>query len=270
MLASGDVVSESAVRSASRMVRLATSGVARSSATAFCDGWGELPEALLVRNLAAEGRLMADLPPRLIRPRIAAEFVKAVQIGKVRSVGYLPGDQRLTSVIEDPLGECATISAAYRSACPGALDALADALGGAGGAPRYVSGALHRTQGGIVIDPLAVVVDADLVVMDLVPGDGSAGLEAATATHRADPLGSAVDAALSLLAQAAHQGLRRLPSTFGGRLAAAATELTRCGLSRAGAGVGDLAAALGPDPDSAAVTAWADAQIRLSVTDECL
>ncbi|MGW0432208.1 hypothetical protein ACWDV4_06640 [Micromonospora sp. NPDC003197] len=269
-LAAGSVISASAVRSASRMVRLASSRGSRSTVVPYDDGWAELPSALLVRDLAEECRRMGELPPRLIRPRVAAEFVRPVTIGKVCSVGYLPSDQRLTATIEDPAGTRATISASYRSVCPGALDALADALGGVHGRPRYVSGILRRTRGEIVIDPLAVAVDSKLVVLDLAPGNGFGALDTGESIQRADPVEVAVETALSLLAEAAHHGLRRLPPAFASRLAAASTNLARSGLPRAGACLNDLVAALGPDPGGAATAAWVDAQIRLSVTDECL
>lgn len=147
LLASGDIVSESAVRSASRTVRLITGRIAMSTATTFSDNWGGLPNGLLVRDLGEETRAMAELPPRLIRPRIEAEFVRAVAIASVCSVGYLPGDQRMEAVIEDEEGTPATISATYRSVCPGALGALASALTGERGKPRYVSGTLRRARG---------------------------------------------------------------------------------------------------------------------------
>ncbi|GAB2922488.1 hypothetical protein GCM10027280_07150 [Micromonospora polyrhachis] len=270
MLSAGSVVSASAVRSASRMVRLGGARAARSTILPYDDRWAELPAALLVRDLAEEYRRMRELPPRLIRPRVAAEFVRAVEIGRVGKVGYLPGDQRLDAIIEDPAGTRATISASYRSVCPGALDALAETLGGAHGEPRYVSGILRRTRGEIVIDPLAVVVGSKLVVLDLAPGDGFGTLDAGESIRHSDPLEAAVEVALSLLAEAAHHGLRRLPPTFASRLAAAAATLAQLGLHRASACLDDLAAVLGPDPGGAAAASWIDAQIRLGVTDECL
>ncbi|MBT8224569.1 MAG: SWIM zinc finger family protein [Dactylosporangium sp.] len=270
LLASGDVVSESAVRSASRMVRFSASRVARSAATPFSDSWGALPETLLVRDLAEAARAMAALPPRLVRPRIEAEFVRAVRIGKVRAVGYHPGDQRLEAIVEDEAGTCATVAATYRSVCPGALDALAGALSGDRGQPRYLSGTLRRTQGGLVIDPLAVVADATMTVIDLAQGEGTGALQAAVAENWSGPVEEAVAGARLLLADAAHQGLRHLPPTFANRLTATERALTRVGLARAGGCVAQLTAALGTDSDSAVVAAWIDAQIRLSVTDECL
>ncbi|WP_320064374.1 hypothetical protein [Micromonospora sp. RTGN7] len=269
-LSAGSMISGSAVRSASRTVRLVGGRGARSTVLPFGDGWGELPPALLVRDLAEQYRAMGELAPRLVRPRVAAEFVRAVAIGRVCSVGYLPGDQRLTTVIEDEAGTRATVSASYRSVCPGALDALADALNGVHGRPRYVSGILRRTRGGIVVDPLAVVAGSDLIVVDLAPGGGSTALDADESTRRPDPVEAAVGAALSLLAEAAHHGLRQAPVALPGRLAEAASALARSGLPRAGACLDALAAALGAEPGGAAAVAWVEAQIRLDVTDECL
>jgi hypothetical protein len=149
--------------------------------------------------------------------------------------------------------------------CPAALDALAAALDRS---PRFVSGALHRTRGGVVIDPIAVVVDGALVVPDLAAGDGSASLDLA-APAATDPLTGALESATALLAEAAHRGLRHLPATFADRLRGAAAALDRVGLRRSGASVAGVAATLGPDPGPPAVTAWADALVRLLVTTDC-
>ncbi|MCP2164016.1 hypothetical protein [Goodfellowiella coeruleoviolacea] len=264
-LAIGNVVTESAVRTASRAVRIASNRVAKTSILPSDGNWADLPDTLLVRDFAAAHTAMRGLPPRVIRPRVEAEFVRAVEISEVRSVGYHPGAQRLDAEILDARGQSATVSASYRSACPGALDSLERALRGELGRPRFVSGTLRRTRGRLVIDPVAVVAGTAVIVPDFAPGDGSTGLELA-ADPATDPLTDAIDAALALLAEAAHRGLRHLPATFAERGTEAASTLHRVGLTKAGEALREFAAAT-PTPERA-VTPWLNAQLRLQVTAE--
>jgi hypothetical protein len=261
-LAAGNLVTESAARSASRTIALTSSRVAKTSVTPSIGAWDQLPDQLLVRDLDAAGRELDALPPRLIRPRIEAEFVRAVEIAEVRSIGYTPGDQRLEAVIADRSGATGLIVATHRAACPAALDALAAALESE---PRFVSGALHRTRGTVVIDPLGIVAGGRVVVPDIAEGAGDAALVLAS-DGLGDPVEEAIDGALSLLAEVAHRGLEHLPGTFAGRLRDAAQGLSGVGLRRAAGSLDAVAATLGPDPGDAAVRAWVDAQIRLSVT----
>lgn len=265
-LASGNLVTESAARSASRTVALTSSRLAKTTVMPSAGGWDQLPEPLLVRDLAAAGRALDALPPRLIRPRVEAEFVRAVEIGEVRSIGYAPGDQRLEAVIADRSGATGVIVAVHRAVAPAALDALAAALEAG---PRFVSGALHRTRGTVVVDPIGVVAGGRLMVPDLAEGAGDASLALAT-EEPVDPVEDALERALALLAEVAHRGLEHLPGTFAGRLRDAARTLAEVGLRRAAGAVEGVAAALGPDPGEAAVRAWVDAQIRLTVTADRL
>jgi hypothetical protein len=68
----------------------------------------------------------------------------------------------------------------------------------------------------------------------------------------------------------AHQGLRHLPATMPGRLRAAAGRLNAVGLRRAAASVESLAARLGPDPGEAAIDAWVEAYLRITVASGLL
>ncbi|MDX2781674.1 hypothetical protein PV379_30880, partial [Streptomyces caniscabiei] len=109
-----------------------------------------------------------------------------------------------------------------------------------------------------------------------------------------DPITTAVEAALTALADAAHHGLRRLPRPAADRLREAADRLTRTGLTTSSHLVRTLLHALDHDhqdtgghhedhaphpgqgrgPSSghttphAATTAWTDACIRLHTTAE--
>ncbi|WP_344285278.1 hypothetical protein, partial [Actinomadura napierensis] len=202
-LAAANVVSESAARSAGRVVRVAAGRIAKTTVTPLGDAWEGLPAGLLVRGLKAEEQALDALPPRLVRPRVEAELVRAVEIAEVRDVGYHPGAQRLEAVIADAAGATAVVSAEHGPCRPAALDALAAALADA---PRMVTGAVHRDRGGLVIDPFAVLTASGTVVPDLAPGDGAAALDGPSAAA-ADPLGEIGRAALDVCAEAAHRGL---------------------------------------------------------------
>ncbi|MFD6716363.1 hypothetical protein AMK25_12095 [Micromonospora sp. TSRI0369] len=265
-LATGNVVSESAVRSAAHRLRFAAGRLARTTVTPGAGEWSGLPPGLLARDPDALAAELAARPPRLLRPRAAAESVRVLALGEVRAIGYAAGEQRLDATVTGADGGTATVTATHHSAAPGALDALAAALDGTHGLPRYVSGTVRRGADGLVVEPLAVVADA-VVVPDLAPGAGDGRL-AGGVDARPDPVAAALNAASALLAQAAHTGLRHLPSGFPDRLRATAAGLAGVGLDRCGAALSGVALALGAEAGEPAVRAWVDAWIRLSVTAE--
>lgn len=264
-LAAANLVSESASRSASRVVHVAPGRVAKTTVTPVGTAWERLPAPVMVRDLAVAARALEDLPPRLVRPRIEAEFVRVVAVAEVRDVGYQPGAQRLEAVIADSAGRTATVVSEYRSECPGALDALARALEAG---PTYVSGSLRRGRGTLVLDPIAVLTPGGVVVPDLAPGDGSADLRAYE-VHRPDRLGAALDTALTTLAEVAHRGLRQLTPGVRARVEEAATELGRVGLKSTAALVTAFLTACRSDDDPEAATrTWVDAQLQLLTAAE--
>ncbi|QXJ20341.1 hypothetical protein AGRA3207_001035 [Actinomadura graeca] len=263
-LAAANVVSESATRSAGRVVRVARGRVARTTVTPLGDAWEGLPPALLVRDLAAQGRALDALPPSLVRPRVEAELVRVVAVAEVRDIGYHPGDQRLDAVVADAAGTTAVVSADHAPHRPGALDALAEALTAG---PRLISGALRRDRGGLVIDPFAVMTGDGIAVPDLATGRGGGPLDGPSA-RPPDALGSALEDALAVCAEAAQRGLLYAPRGLRDRVARAGRDLGRVGLRTAGAAVAHLATALGGDDPHQMTRTWADAQIRLITTAE--
>ncbi|WP_149263862.1 hypothetical protein [Actinomadura sp. K4S16] len=263
-LAAANVVSESASRSAGRVVRVAAGRIAKTTVTPLGDTWESLPVRLLVRDMAAEGRALDALPPRLVRPRVEAEMVRVVEIAEVRDIGYHPGAQRLEAVVADAAGTAAAVSADYSPHRPAALDALAEALAAE---PRFVSGTVRRDRGGLVIDPFAVMTSHGTVVPDLAPGDGTAALGAPPAAAP-DPLGQSLDEALAACAEAAHRGLLRLPTGVRERLVRAGTTLERAGLRTTADALAAFAAALAGDDPRSMSRAWATAHIRLVTAAE--
>ncbi|MGA4987608.1 hypothetical protein [Nonomuraea bangladeshensis] len=270
-LAAGTVVTESAVRSASRTVRLATGRVSRTEVSASRGDWDTLPLSLKVTDLAVLGRELDALPLRPVRPRVEAELVRAVAIAGVESIAYAPGDQRLDAVVADRAGNRATVSATHAAAAPGRLDALAAVLAGEEGEPRFVSGVVGRAGGGragagIVIEPIGLAAGDRVIVPDLRPATGGT-LTPTWDEEPEPPLTAALTHARALLAEAAHHGLSHLPPTYDTRLDAAAHRLTALGLHRVAATLTAFASARTTGSAEAAGT-WADAYLRAEVALE--
>ncbi|GII02794.1 hypothetical protein [Planobispora takensis] len=263
-LAAGNLVTESAVRSASRTVRLATGRISKTTVSPSRGAWDELPPSLVATDFAALARELDTLAPRPIRPRVEAELVRVVAVAGVESVTYAPGDQRLDAVILDRAGHAATVSATHTGAAPGRLDTLAAVLAGAEGELRFISGIVRRTAGNIVIEPVGLATGDRVVVPDLRPAGNSGRLTTTDAPPR-EPLAAALTDTRDLLAEAPHRGLNHLPPTYGGRLADAAHRLTALGLHRVAQAVTAFAATLTGDRDQRTEHAWVDAYLRLEI-----
>ena len=263
-LAGGAVVTESASRSASRTVRLGARRLSRTEAMSSRGSWQDLPRALIAADLVALAVELEALPPRPVRARVAAELVRVVPVAEVRSLSYAPGDQRLDAVIADAGGTTATVTATHASCAPGRLDGVATALTGE---IRFVAGTVRRGLGGLVIDPIGFAAGDGVLIPDLMPpAPGPTPRD--RPAEITDPLARSLAEALSLLAEVAHRGLLHTPPTMPGRLRAAADQLRGLGLRRAAESVTTLAARLGPDPDTAATSAWVDAHLRLQLSAE--
>ncbi|MFF3957875.1 hypothetical protein ACFYY1_32395 [Streptomyces sp. NPDC001890] len=269
-LATGSLVSESVRRTPSHALTVARGRLGATTITPVGAAWTELPEPLLVRDLTALTEGWSSRPPRLIRPRVEAEAVHVVALSEVESVGYDPAEQRLEAVVRDASGGRALVASEYRPECPGALDALADAL--EGGA-THISGSLHRSGGGVRIDPLGVLTPAGTVVPDLAAGDGSAAL-AAVVRRPSDPLTAALEEAISAMSAVPHSGLRHLNVPARARIDEAATALARTGLTRGATLLRAFVAALDDGARSAEealaarTEAWLDAQLHLLLSSE--
>jgi hypothetical protein len=274
-LAGGILVTESAVRSASRVVRLTTSRVSKSTVTIGTGAWDTLPPHLLIRDYARLAADLGRLPPRPVRARVRADLVRILAVAEVRGVHYSPGAQRLTVDIRDTEGVTATVTATHAAVAPARLDAIAAAFSGHHGTPRFVAGSVHRGGGGLLIDPYAIAAGGRVIVPDLTaPPTGSGGGGRTTVGPGPGPgdgpLGAAVAEAREVLADLAHSGLAHLSPSTAVRLGEARQAVARVGLHRIAAALDELTGRLGPDPGAAATTAWVDAYLRVGVAAELL
>ncbi|GAA2741968.1 hypothetical protein [Kitasatospora cinereorecta] len=264
-LAAGNVVSESAVRSAARELGLGRGRIAATTVTPVGTSWTDLPAPLLLTDLDARLRSLEGRPPRLIRPRIAAESVHVVALSAVEDVRYDAAEQRLEAAVRDAAGNPATLAATYDPACPGALDALAAAL--ASDTVTHVGATVERRAGRTVLEPVALLAGGTVIVPDLAPGGGSGALAPAAAPST-DPVAACLAEALAALADLAHRGLRHPDGPALTRLERTADRLGRDGLATTAELLRALAHALrGGDPE-AAVRGWADAAVRVAVATE--
>ena len=206
-LAAGNVVTESAVRSANRVVRIAESRVARTT-VAPSGGWDELPEGLVIDDLDAEAARLAGFAPTIVRAPSFAESVRAIRVEAVEDMHFRPGAQQLVATIRAPEGR-ARLLATHTSAAPGAIDALARTLSGEAGAVRFVAGHVWRHGGAIDVEPTAVAAGTSVIVPAF--ADASSEAIATTVGIVTDRLAAEVTGALELTAGLVHRGHCRLP-----------------------------------------------------------
>jgi hypothetical protein len=265
-LAAGNIVTESAVRSANRVVRIAENRVARTTVAPSAGGWDDLPPNLLIDDVDAEAARMAALPPALVRSRVVADTVRAIRVEAVEDLHFRPGAQELNATIHAPAGT-ARLAASHSGATPGAIDALAKALSGEAGPVRFVAGHLYRHGGGIDLEPTAVAAGDSVIV----PAFADASSEAipTTAPPATDPLVAEITSALELTAELVHRGHRHLAPGWPQRAERTADSLRRAGLAAAAAAVSGLAGEV-RSSGREIVDRWADAHIRLLVTAEQL
>lgn len=265
-LASANIVTESAVRSANRTVRIAESRIAKTTVAPSAGNWESLPEGILVTDLEAEATRLAGLPPAVVRPRVVAESVRAIVVEGVEDIHYLPGAQQLRATIQAPIGT-AIITFTHSSATPGAIDALAKAISGEAGTVRFIAGHLRRHGGGVEIEPTAIVVGTAVVVPAFAEATGES--ISTTSIAQADQLAAAIAQAIELSAEVVHRGHRHLPPGWPQRAERAAQQLRHAGLTAASSSLASLAEVVryaGED----LVDRWADTHLRLLVTAEQL
>jgi hypothetical protein len=278
-LAAGQLVATGATRLPSRQVVFSTRGLQRVSVTPQTGAWEALPVPLRVEDVGALEAELRRRPPRFLRPRLLAEGVHVLAVSRVAGVEYAAGAQALRAEVEDAGGRPFGVELAHRGVAPGALDALAAALGGRPGAVRFVAGDVRRTGHGLVVEPVAVACEGGHVVsLDVAPVARAEGVRAVEDARPApSPLAAALLEAEGCLADGVHQGLRHASPAWPQRLAGAATRCQDCGLGRVAEALGRVggrlgqARASGSDTDEAAlVEAWADAALRVAVAVEQL
>ena len=268
-LASGSIVTATSERLANRRLKLSNSIAAKTSVTPVGRGWEQLPATIRAVDFAALDLEIQRALPRLVRPRHEATDVRVLVVGRVNHLAYEPGSQRLIAEIADVKGFLALVVDEYRPETPGALDALSDALNRVSELqrPAMISGVVRRSLGRLVVHPIAVLLDDELVIPAFV---GSPASQMSTGVVD-EPLGAAgrtVRDALDYLAHCVHGGLQYLPRDFTERIREHAGRLRDMGFATTAMAVsacGEAATAGTPIVDT-----WNAAMIRLVTVSERL
>jgi len=268
-IATGQVVTRVARRRANRRLYLGRgSGIQSTSLSPQHGDFLSLPSPVLVRDLAKLAEAFRGRPPRMLRPRILTEDFHVVCINEVGPVRYAPGEQALVVEVLDEAGNPLTLISRYRSASPGALSALADAMQSL---PTVVCGVVRRSSLGMEMDPVSILCDKGMVVPDLAEGGGPES-ELGGIQRPGTPMEEALRAAAVQLDSGVHHGIRAAPSTWNGSLRAAARRLEELGLSKVSGqlvALADTAKAVEARP-AAAANAWLDAAIRVQLALELI
>ncbi|MEV6768555.1 hypothetical protein AB0N05_07955 [Nocardia sp. NPDC051030] len=266
-LATGNIVTESAIRSANRTVRLAASRVARTSVLPSTGDWSKLPPELLISDLNAESARLATQPPTVIRPRVRGESIRAVVVDSITEIRYLPGDQRLEATLHAPTGT-ALITHTHTNAAPAVIDALAQTLSDNSTLIRYIAGSLTRHHGHLQLDPTALVTPTTVMAPYYATTDHP--LPPGSPLPQQDPLAKALTSAIALTAELPHRGARHLPPSWFTRAGESATTLRRLGLTSAATPLETLHHSLPTATPLEALNHWTTTHLRLLLTAQQL
>ncbi|MCA9790204.1 MAG: SWIM zinc finger family protein [Candidatus Eremiobacteraeota bacterium] len=255
-VAAGRLVTGQARRRPNRQLLLGRSRLGKTTVTPQAGQWQVLPPPLLVDDYSLFLDELKSQPPALIRARLLAEGVRVVRVAQVGSVGYSRATQTLTAELLDGGGRVLLLRREHRAVAPGALDALAAALEQG---PGYVSGRVDY-QGGLHLDPLAVVTDR-VVVPDLT--EEGPGPLAGWAGAPPDPLEAVLEACQQLLTEAGQRGLRQLGEDWCERLMVSAGRVGQFGLA-------SLAEAMRKLSSSRTAVDWLDCALKVELSGLCL
>ncbi len=279
VLATGNLVSNAAVRRADRVVEFRVGGLRRTSVVGGGTTIDRFAAAGLVTEPDAIVAAWAARPPRLLRPLLATDNVVAIPIAAVAGAFFDPAEQRVEALIETPGGSEVVLRSVYRDVAPGAPAALARFA--AAGSAGFVVGRATVIDGGVVVEPMLLASDTS-VVPDLAPLDDTAraALAALPVGRSSGETSSVAEAVLAeaVLAEAA-AALAELtvegcasPHRWAQAATQTADSLRRAGLrnlaDRLAAVVSEATRQRWGPADTALAQAWADAAIAVSVGRE--
>lgn len=264
-LAAANLISDAATRSASRVITLGSSNVAKTSVLPVGRSWLDLPERLLIRDFKALVERISARGPRALRPRVVAEDVFVFVIDTIEAIGYDPAQQRLEAVVRDEQGTQAVLRAEYSPHAPAALNALATELTTDRSERLLLSANVTIESGQAILHPIALSPSTGdtIRVPDLEPGDGSTALPVPPTSHHehANPIAGILNQTADTLAEHAHRGLALLTAPAHAATKRLAHDLRRTGLIALAALLDDYAQALATEDRAAQLRTWTDAFI---------
>ncbi len=258
-LASSTVLTESAVRRANHRIRLGRKGIGRTSILPLgVDAWEKSID--VVDDYAEMHRRFIERPPSFARARLTTDGVGVMRIDSVISTDYAPAEQIWTMRVGDGRGNLAQVSVVHRAQAPGAIDAMVRAMSAR---PRAVRGRLTVRAGALWMTPFAVACDLGVIVPDLEEGLGSATMTRAVTTGGVDAIDSALEGALSVLADIAHRGLRNAAEPTISALRRCAAGVVMVGMDSTARALECVADAISFGELETSADAWVHAVIRI-------
>ncbi len=230
-LARGVVVSKVARRRANRALVFGEGRGGMTSVTPQAGDWDHFPFPVFIERLADLRNTWKSRPPRLLRPRVKAEDLHVLAVSEVLDVGFSAATQELVAFVNDQAGETCRVTKPFRASSPRALEHLAGVLGGTQGDIRFLSGFFSRRGGGFEVSPIAAVGNR-VVVLDLEDEPPAVPLPDLLEDMGAESsLERAVLAALGVLTEGVHTGMKRAREGYPDRIQDAARTLARHGLT---------------------------------------
>jgi hypothetical protein len=266
LIATGQVVSKAVVRRANRAVELGSSRVNQTSVTPQSGDWSLVRPPVRIEDLAAWYEHQRSLPPRVLRPRVLAEHLHVIEVGRVVDVVSVPSEQTVVAVLEDKAGHRVRAIVRHRSVAPHALQAAAAAFAEK---VKYVSGELELTPHGAALEVLAISTGERVIVPDLCGPATPPPLETARGQLRADGLAEVLRSTESVLDELLMSGLSSPDAGARKRLGEVAASADEHGLSAMAKRLAALDEALKAGKGEVARAAWRAAGVRVSVLREC-
>ncbi len=256
-LAGSQLLTHAAKRLANQALLFGQMKAGNSSLLPQTGNWEQLPSPLRIERLEELNQILAERPPRFLRPRLRAEAVHVLPLEGVGEPCYDPARQELFCWAEGG-GQQVRVALTYRACAPKALDTLAAALVGHWGRPRFLAGEVRKRARYFEIAPTAIAADR-LVVPDLESETVDIKVAQGRAATKGQPLEERLEACGGLLEEAAHQGLRHLATSFADRLRYEAQEARGHGLADLARRLESLDKALKAAHEASSTEVWQDA-----------
>ena len=236
LLAGAQVVTKAAKRCANASLELGAGARQTSAMPLSPKSWDDLLAPLKFGRLEGLIDYLRSRPPPCVRPGQAGAAWQVLELGELtlESWAWDAAQQTLFACWRGARQGALRAYLPHRQLTPGAVDALARALGGEWGALRSVAGPAWLEQGGVGIQPMSLLTEQRAIVL---------ALEPAAPRHmrlQETPLPASARQTLLresqyLLGQLLRQGIRHAPASRRSRLGAQAEQLADAGYPQAAA-----------------------------------
>lgn len=229
-LAAGQVVTRAARRRANASVEFGAQARQTNVLALSPQAWDDLRAPIRFATLDALLHHLQSRPPAGIRSGVAASNWHVVDVRGLALEHWAWDGARQTLFARwvGAGGIALRASLNYQGLTPGAVDALARALGGEWGALRAIAGPVWCEQGSLAMRPMSVMTAQRALVLGVEPKAPQA-MTLSEMPVAADASTALLRAAFQLLGQVLRQGLRHSPPSLRSRLQAQARQMDEAG-----------------------------------------